>query len=228
MEDNILDNIKAHLSNGFEKDFFEEAIKNLEVHSRLRLSNFSYAIRELIREVLSRMGPDEKVRSSEWFEPHFEEEPQKITKKQRMTYAIHGGINPDYVLKSLSIDIGAITKDLNDKINRLSKYTHVTEKIFYEDNEKSSNDILKHELSIFSEFLTAIHDCKTRVIEALYDRLSNHVIDEFLSTSITKIDELSTHHYVEDIWINEVYIEEINDTNIDIIGLWINNYISRF
>ena len=216
MDENILNNIKAHLSNGFEKDLFEEAIKNLDIHGRLRQSNFSYAIRELIREVLIRMSPDEKVRSSRWFTPYFNDDPKKITRNQRMMYAIHGGINPEYVAESLWIETEEIIKDLIEKIDKLSKYTHVTEKIFYENNKKSTSDIITEELSIFSEFLTAIHNCKEQVAETLNDRLSEHLIDEFLSSSIDDIDHLSTHHCVEEISIECVIVEQVNEKYIEI------------
>lgn len=202
MDENILINIKTYLIDGFEKDFFEEAIKNLDIHSRLRLSNFSYAIRELIREVLARMSPDEKVRASKWFLPYFEDDVKKITKKQRMMYAMHGGINPGYVADSLLINTADIIKNLIQKIDNLSKYTHVTENIFYSDNNKSTSEIITDELSTFSEFLTAINDCRDQVVEALNDKISEHVIDEFLSSSIYDVDHLSTHHCVDDISID--------------------------
>lgn len=216
MDENILSNIKEHLLDGFEKDFFEEAIKNLDIHSRLRLSNFSYAIRELIREVLSRMSPDEKVRSTGWYIPHDKDCPEKIIRAQQMMYAIHGGINPAYVAESLSIDTENIIKDLTQKINKLSKYTHVTEKVFYEEDKKKSSEVITDELSTFLEFLTAIYNCKERVVEQLHDRLCEHVIDEFLSSSIDNIDELSTHHYVEDISIENVIVSQINEKHIEI------------
>ncbi|CEG56960.1 pPIWI-associating nuclease domain-containing protein [Legionella fallonii] len=216
MENDIINIINNHLLDGFEKDFFAEAIKNLENNSRLRLSNFLYAIRELIREVLARMSPDEKVLGSQWFIPYDKENPKKITRKQRMMYAIHGGIDPDYVEESLLIDAHDIIKDLIQKIDKLSKYTHITEEIFYENMTKSLNEIVQDELSIFSEFLAEIQNCKESVVQKLNDKLYDHVTSEFLSSTVIDIDHLSTHHFIEDISINDIIIKEINVDTISI------------
>lgn len=60
----VCDNIKKRLFDGYEKDFFNECIKNLSNNdSRIRLSNFAYALRELVREVLADRAPDERVRN---------------------------------------------------------------------------------------------------------------------------------------------------------------------
>lgn len=216
MNKDIINIINTHLLDGFEKDFFAEAIKNLESNSRLRLSNFLYAIRELIREVLARMSPDGKVRGTDWFLPYDKANPKKITRKQRMMYAIHGGIDPDYVEESLLIDVHYIIKDLTQKIDRLSKYTHITKEIFYEDVIKSPNEIVQDELSIFSEFLIEIQTCKERVVQELNDRLCEHITDEFLSSTVIDIDHLSTHHFIKDISVDNFTVKEINDECIAI------------
>ena len=58
--------IKKYLKDGFEKDFFDACIRNLaDEGNPLRLSNFSYSLRELIREVLSDRAPDERIRNCE-------------------------------------------------------------------------------------------------------------------------------------------------------------------
>lgn len=216
MKNDTINIINDHLLDGFEKEFFAEAIKNLESNSRLRLSNFLYAIRELIREVLARMSPDEKVIGSQWFLPDDQENPKKITRRQRMMYAIHGGIDPDYVEESLLINAHEIIKNLKNKIDKLSKYTHITKDIFYENVIKSPNEIVQDELSIFSEFLTEIQSCKESVVQKLNDRLYDHVTSEFLSSTVIDIDHLSTHHFVEDISIDDITIKEVNDDTLAI------------
>lgn len=216
MEKDILNIINEHLLDGFEKDFFAEAIKSLNLNNRLRLSFFSLAIRELIREVLERSSPDEKVLNSKWFVPYDKDAPYKITRKQRMMYAIHGGIDPDYVSELLQIDTQGVIKDLLNKINRLSKYTHVTEKVFYEDEKKNSNEVVQDDLSIFSEFLTEIQNCKRSVAEKLNDKLFDAITYEFISSTIIDINQLSTHYYIDEISIDSSMVKEINNDTIEI------------
>lgn len=216
MEACIIENINNHLIDGFERDFFKEAINNLEYNSRLRISNFSYAIRELIREVLVRMSPDEKVLGSKWFEPYFDDEPERLTRAQRLRFAIHGGINPDFVENELGIDAKNIIKELKDKVDELSKYTHVTEKIFYEEDNKESKEVIESELRVFSDFLTTIENCKRNVVDNLHDQLCEHVINEFLISSIDEVDELSTHHCVDEVHTDCFKITTINDSFVEI------------
>ena len=54
--------IKGYLQDEYERDFFDACIRNLaDVDNPLRLSNFSYSLRELLREILSKRAPDERV-----------------------------------------------------------------------------------------------------------------------------------------------------------------------
>lgn len=72
MDENIINNIYTYLLMDSKKISLK-AIKNLDILSRLKKSNFSYAIRELTREALTSMSPDEKVLSSRCFQPHYSE-----------------------------------------------------------------------------------------------------------------------------------------------------------
>lgn len=62
--------ILQYLKQGFEQDLFKAAIANVDdANNKLRLNNFAYAMRELIRTVLERLAPDDEVVNAPWFEP---------------------------------------------------------------------------------------------------------------------------------------------------------------
>ena len=57
-----VEEIKKYLEDGYEKDFLDACLRNLaDVENPLRLSNFAYSLRELIREVMSRRAPDDSI-----------------------------------------------------------------------------------------------------------------------------------------------------------------------
>ena len=61
-------------------------------------------MRELIRVVLERLAPDEEVVNAPWFESNYKEHTNKVTRSQRIKYAIQGWLSDDYVTNTLRID----------------------------------------------------------------------------------------------------------------------------
>lgn len=54
--------IEAALAAGFEKQLYQAAVANLkDSTSPLRLNNFAYAMREVVRHLLARLAPDSSV-----------------------------------------------------------------------------------------------------------------------------------------------------------------------
>ena len=54
--------IESRLSEKFEKQLFHAALANLEDSKNpIRFNNFAYATRELVRQILSRLAPDDEV-----------------------------------------------------------------------------------------------------------------------------------------------------------------------
>ena len=123
--------ILQHLAPGFEQELFLAAIANVDdTSNKLRLNNFAYSMRELIRVVLERLAPNEEVVNAPWFQPNDKEHPNKVTRSQRIKYAIQGWLSDDYVTNTLRIDHQDNDKELRKNIDELSKYTHVTESTF--------------------------------------------------------------------------------------------------
>lgn len=123
--------ILPYLKTNFEKSLFEAALYNLnEADNKLRLNNFACAVRELTRHFLERLAPDEEVLSAPWFKPNDPDNPKKITRAQRIKYAIQGYLSDDFTKNVLLINLTEVSDNLKTSIDDLSKYTHVNPDTF--------------------------------------------------------------------------------------------------
>ncbi len=187
----MLAEIEKELCEGFEKDLFAAAQKNLEDKSNpLRLNNYSYAMRELTRHVLHRLSPDDNVVQCSWYKvvqcSWYKNETDKengITRKQRAYYAVQGGLNDSYVENTLGLEVKDIHKDLIKAINRLSKFTHIEPKVFNQPEAEVDNLVDETTEAVYG-FLSTINDCQRLVIDGLWEHIDSAVIDETLRETI--------------------------------------------
>lgn len=209
----MIADINKELSEGFEKDLFAAAQKNLEdIHNPLRLNNYSYAIRELTRHVLHRLSPDDNVVRCTWYKNETGKE-NGITRKQRAYYAVQGGLDDLYVEKTLGLKVKDIHKALIKAINRLSKFTHIEPKVFNLPVE-AVEDLVSETTEALYGFLSTIKDCRNLVIDRLWEHIDSAVIDETLKETIIAIDELASHSYIDEVYTDKVEIIEIDHESI--------------
>lgn len=205
--------IKKYLKGEFEKDFIDACMRNLgDVGNPLRLSNFSYSLRELLREVLSDRAPDERVRNCEWFIPDIRSK-NGITRKHRVKYSIQGGL-PDRLLnnKMLKLVEDAETS-VQKQNNRLNEFTHITKDVLY--GKKDIEALSETALTIFFNLLKSIEEARysfglmvtSRVMDKLY-------LEKVLSDAYRKIEGIPTQHDLNGFGITEVLIQEISDSII--------------
>jgi len=209
----MLAEIEKELCDGFEKQLFAAAQKNLADKSNpLRLNNYSYAMRELTRHVLHRLSPDESVIHCSWYKNETDKE-NSITRKQRAYYAVQGGMEDSYVKDTLGLEVEDIHKDLIRAINGLSKFTHVEPKVF-DLPEAEVESLVNETTEAVSAFLATINDCRRLVIDSLWEHIDAEVIDETLRETIIAIDELATHHFIDEVCTDKIAIYEINHESI--------------
>ncbi len=209
----MLTEIEKELCEGFERSLFVAAQKNLADKSNpLRLNNYSYAIRELTRHVLHRLAPDEYVINCPWYKNETDKE-KGITRKQRAYYAVQGGLENSYVKNILGLEVEDIHSRLVRAINSLSKFTHIEPKVF--DLPESDIDALVNETSesVYG-FLATINDCRKMIIDSLWEHIDSSVIYETLRDTVLAIDELASHHFIDEVYTDTVEIYEINHESI--------------
>lgn len=208
------DLIKSYLEDGYEKDFFDECIRNLsDKGSRIRLSNFAYSLRELVREVLADRAPDDKIKNCCWYKPEYNEKGLEVfTRNQRMKYAIQGGLPDSIVKDEMEMVVDETTKAVKKQIDRLSKYTHITRDVFY--SEEDTEKYAEEPLNAVEELLRTIADARDRFGILVIDRVNDEIFDVFLYNTINEIDSLSTHHTIHFFSLEESKVIQINDENI--------------
>ena len=212
--------ILQHLASGFEQELFQAAIANVDdTSNKLRLNNFAYSMRELIRVVLERLAPDDEVVNAPWFEPNDKGHPDKVTRSQRIKYAIQGWLSDDYVTNTLRIDHQDNDKELRKNIDELSKYTHVTESTFNIEQVKITELALGVLFNV-QFFLMTVAEARYRVQRAAIDCIDNEMIEEFYYNVQNDIDILATHHEILAYMVTGINLKnQDNDTiTLEVIG----------
>lgn len=206
-------NLQTYLNTDFEKTLFEEAINNLKSNSRIRFSNFSYVMRELLDNILIRLANDKVVMQTPWY--FTEQQDRKVTRKQRLKYIIQGNYNDFYFASLLNINIDNEISNLNNFMSKiLSKHTHITENALNYTDVDIEQMLAESETAI-DKFINIINTLKASIGTNLRDFIAEYIDDTFLNETFDDLDILSTHTEVEN-W----YVEDINAINID------NNVIS--
>ena len=223
-DDNILigrimeDKIFKYLTDKFEKELFIASLENLkENRNKLRFNNFAYSIRELTRHFLKRLSPDENIKRCSWYKNETGEK-DKISRGERVTYAIQGGLEKNYVLNTLGVDVSTLKTKLSKVIKKLNKYTHICQNTFDINNEEIEK-LKIITLELFLEFFELIESSKRSVIDPLKDQIDNELFSKAIYDFHQEIDLVATHHYVEGV---DVYEHEID--NIDFENIYITAY----
>lgn len=212
-----IETIKSFLNNGFERSLFDAAINNLNDKSNpLRFNNFAYAMRELVRHVLSRVSPSENVEKCAWYKNEIGEK-GKTSRRERITYAIQGGLANNFIEDSLGIDAKILKRKVKDVINNLSKHTHVDHNTFNLP-ELTCEEYVEATIEAIFDLIDTIQNCKSEISNALHENIHNHVVNEAIFETIVSIDELATHHSIEEVYVHEIRVVEIDEENIHIIA----------
>ncbi|MDD3814189.1 MAG: hypothetical protein PHZ02_06035 [Desulfocapsaceae bacterium] len=210
--------IEGNLNTKFEKDLFRAALDNLEsTSSPLAFNNFAYAIRELARHILSRIAPDEDVKKCPWYKNE-SGDPDILTRRERIIYAIQGGLENNYIRNTLGIDPRNTLTRFSKIIKKLNNFTHINEHTF----DISAQEITQHSKETL-ETLTELFKLITSSWEAIVVPLKEQIDDEVFAKAIFEtnptIDTMATHHTVESV---DVYAHEIS--KIDSKYIYIKAY----
>ncbi len=208
-----IETINSQLKNDFERELFEAVQANLnDTDNVLRLSNFAYSARELISNVLHRLAPTEGVLKCPWYKDMTPIK-NKPTRAQRIFYAMHGGLETEYIEEKLGVPLQHTKKCIVEQIEALSKYTHITEKTFKIDDKE---DVVALEaFSSLANFFEILNECRAKVATKLSEEIvDKEVVDAMLFETDMALDELASHHSIEYIDTHEVTIESISHDTI--------------
>ncbi|SDP81709.1 pPIWI-associating nuclease domain-containing protein [Desulforhopalus singaporensis] len=211
-----IENIRGFLKTEFEKELFNAAVAYLDKTSDpLRFNSFSAAMRELSRHILQRLAPDVDVKKCSWFK--VETNNGAPTRKQKVIYAVQGGLSEEFVDKNLDIEPKDEIKEVIESINLLSKYTHVNEKTFnipQADCESLSIKVLDSFISIFQ----LVEQLRHEIHYSLHDYISTELDDTFMSNMFSDLDILSSQTIAETSELESFEIINITPEKIIITG----------
>ena len=199
--------IQGVLAEGFEHQLLAAAFDNLNKPGPLCFNNFSYALRELLRHVLYRLATDDQVKACSWFKMD-KTARGGVTRAQRATYAIQGGLSDKFVSIQLGIDVDSVRQQLLSAIDVLNKHTHIETSTF-NINRTNTNILATECLEATETFVEHIVMCKIQVAKALANHIDHHLLNHVISERIESIDELATHHWINEVYVNEIEVVEI-------------------
>lgn len=140
-----------------------------------------------------------------------------VTRADKIKYSIQGGLSDEFVLDELEIDISDTVNNMVRMINQLSKYTHIRLETFDLDEQHTKTES-KKVLRIFRDVLELGVQQKYQLSEVLRSNIEDSVLHTAISESVDGIDELASHHYVEEAETNEVEVAEIDDKKVHFVA----------
>ncbi len=164
----------------------------------LRLNFFSTAMRILFEHMLVTLAPVEEVVQSQWFVS--EREGNVPTRGQRIVFAIQGGLTDAFVRDTLQIDIAPIRKKLIKAVDNLSKHVHGREDTIIEGRDEQ-DAAASGAIEALGNFLDTYHECRKTILDAIQDELDDTTVNALMTDTILEVDELATHHSVEEVYV---------------------------
>lgn len=213
----IFDELRPLLQTEFQRRLFEGATLSAQaVGNPLRLNNFSTAFRELVRDVLDHLAPNEEIKQCSWYVP----DPTSgtgVTRGHRVSFVIYGGIAPAYAEEELHIDVKGERKQLIQAVDTLSKFTHVTPKTF----DFPSQEVDKY----VSEACEALHrvlvvaaEARQALAEAIAGEVEDEVVQAVISETIMSVDEIASHHSIDEVELDEIEVARIGAREVEFLA----------
>ena len=207
---------QSFLETDFEKKLFNASVAYIfQPNDPLRFNSFAASMREIFRHVLARLSPDQNIIQCSWFTS--ETQTGSPSRRQRIIYAIRGGLNEDFLKNELDIELENELTEIIKSINLLSKYTHVNKNTFDLDQVKCE-EYSKNVIDSFITIFELIFDIRNELKNALRDYIGDGVLYTFLGKVFDNLDILSMNTTTEYSELESFEILNIDNESIHIHG----------
>ena len=180
-------------------------------HNPLRLNFFSTAMRMLFEHVMDRLAPADQVKAAPWFKS--ERDNGEPTRWQRAVFAIQGGLSETFVRHTLHVDPMPLRRQLLGAIGQASKHIHGrADTIIRDPSEQDA--VAMATVTAMAAFLDTLRGCRDAVLEPIAEALDAAAVDALLSETIMEVDELATHHSLDEVYVDEVRVAAIGAATI--------------
>lgn len=210
----FVNDFMSHLETDFEKELFTACLRNYASHGNpLRFHNFAFSIRELIKHIIEKKSPNDKLLQASWYKR--EHEHYEISRRQRLKYCSQAKISDAYLEEEFLEESNERIDEMLKLYFFLNKYTHITEKYMHPSPQEFFLKA-KQILQIATEILNGIHICRDELIRTLEDKIRNAVIDTAVSSMPENLVTIANHAYVDYTEVEEFGITSIDDEYINI------------
>ncbi|EPE2980218.1 hypothetical protein ACSHNB_004037 [Escherichia coli] len=210
----FVNDFMSHLEADFEKELFTACLRNYASHGNpLRFHNFAFSIRELIKHIIEKKSPNDKLLQASWYKR--EHEHYEISRRQRLKYCSQAKISDAYLGEEFLEESNERIDEMLKLYFFLNKYTHITEKYMHPSPQEFFLKA-KQILQIATEILNGIHICRDELIRTLEDKIRNAVIDTAVSSMPENLVTIANHAYVDYTEVEEFGITSIDDEYINI------------
>ncbi|HEY8224870.1 MAG TPA: hypothetical protein VIG25_06300 [Pyrinomonadaceae bacterium] len=180
----------------------------------LRFANAANALRELFREMLETLAPDECVIDCHWFvsDPTSK---NGVTRKHRILYSIHGYVGIALFPKKFVHETENLAKRMLHQIDKLQKLTHITEKSLSIPASESKivfDSVIRSYLQLLTTIKTGKEVSRGRLAEILSQKLDD-VFNEEIFENLNLLSGHTSPQYTE-----QVFVTDIDDTDKDVIS----------
>ncbi|EIO5812459.1 hypothetical protein LQW70_003898 [Escherichia coli] len=210
----FVNDFMSHLETDFEKELFTACLRNYASHGNpLRFHNFAFSIRELIKHIIEKKSPNDKLLQASWYKR--EHEHYEISRRQRLKYCSQAKISDAYLGEEFLEESNERIDEMLKLYFFLNKYTHITEKYMHPSPQEFFLKA-KQILQSATEILNGIHICRDELIRTLEDKIRNAVIDTAVSSMPENLVTIANHAYVDYTEVEEFGITSIDDEYINI------------
>jgi Predicted pPIWI-associating nuclease len=204
--------LKPKAIDDFSRSCLEGARRALgDRQNPLRINLFSAAMRILFEHMMDTMAPIDEVLRSPWFKP--EKDDGKPTRGQRIVYAIQGGPSEDFVRDNLKVDAAPLRKRLLAAVDECSKQVHAREYTVIADPDQQ-DAMAAATIAAVGDLLDAVHFCRRAILEPIVETLDDAAVEALMSETILEVDELATHHYIQEIYVADTTAHAIGPETI--------------
>lgn len=212
----------------FSLDLFEEGCKFIDSEGELNHCFFSLAMREMIRVVHSSICPDESVRESDFYSKTLNNQKVEIiTRKDRYYFALFGKKKkaeiPEILLNYANDRISLLL----ETIDKLSKFTHLTEENAYlDDGEKE--EYFNNVIDIIYTYFKLLFETKLILERIIQDDIYEIIDNEFTQEVFEEVFELSSTQEHEEVSIEKYDLIAITDEYINYHVSGDSNYLFNY
>ncbi|MCA0930162.1 pPIWI-associating nuclease domain-containing protein [Ruegeria profundi] len=182
-----------------------------DTNNPLRLNLFSTSVRMLFEHIMGPLAPKEEVVNCSWYEPV--PNTNGPVRAQRIQYWLQGGLSDEYVTEEFQLKPQEMRARLVKAFNNLSKHVHGRSDTLIVDIAAQEAEA-KATLDAVEELLTTYHESRRALIVPLVDSLDESAVQSMLSETILDVDELATHHTIDDICPMSTTVDSIDHATV--------------